>query len=178
MISLLLRKPASGRQLRAFFVQKTVASPLQQHPASRALGLTIRPLATFGNRPSLAACADEFPEVIRQWHPHKNILEPEDVTPSSKKKFWFLCDEGHEWEAWMYNRTKGQMGCPMCNRKRITSTNTLLAKYPAVAAEWHRTKNGNLTPKDVAYGSNTKVWWQCKEGHELEASVQHRAQGK
>eukprot|EP00128_Syssomonas_multiformis_P005648 Colp12_sorted_trinity150504_noHs@26798 len=78
----------------------------------------------------------------------------------------------------MYNRTKGQMGCPMCNRKRITSTNTLLAKYPAVAAEWHRTKNGNLTPKDVAYGSNTKVWWQCKEGHEWEARVQHRAQGK
>ena len=26
--------------------------------------------------------------------------------------------------------------------------------------EWHPTKNGNLTPQQVAAGSDKKVWWQ------------------
>eukprot|EP00128_Syssomonas_multiformis_P005735 Colp12_sorted_trinity150504_noHs@17416 len=64
--------------------------------------LSLRPLATWGNWPSLAARAAEFPEVIRQWHPHKNTLRPESVMPGSGKKIWFLCDEGHEWEAVLY----------------------------------------------------------------------------
>eukprot|EP00128_Syssomonas_multiformis_P001251 Colp12_sorted_trinity150504_noHs@769 len=59
--------------------------------------------------------------------------------------------------------------------KRVTSTNNLLAKYPSIAAEWHPTKNGDLTPKDVAGASHRKVWWQCKEGHEWEAFVRNRS---
>ena len=37
---------------------------------------------------------------------------------------------------------------------------------PHLVAEWHLTKNGNLTPYCVSYGSNKKVWWICKDGHE------------
>jgi len=33
--------------------------------------------------------------------------------------------------------------------------------FPAVAAQWHPTKNGDLTPWDVTKGSNKKRWWQC-----------------
>eukprot|EP00128_Syssomonas_multiformis_P003508 Colp12_sorted_trinity150504_noHs@26416 len=138
---------------------RSLLSSLRLHQTSVVL---LRPLATFRNRPSLAACAAEFPEVIRQWHPHKNTVGPESVTPGSAKKIWFMCDEGHEWEAILLNRTRGN-GCPTCNRKKVTSTNTLLAKHPEVAAEWHPTKNGELTPKVVAGASATKVWWQCKE---------------
>eukprot|EP00128_Syssomonas_multiformis_P009377 Colp12_sorted_trinity150504_noHs@10740 len=127
---------------------------------------SIRPLATHGNRPSLASRAAEFPEVIRQWHPHKNTVGPENVTVFSSKKFWFVCDEGHEWEAQLSARTGKGNACPTCNHKRATSTNSLLAKHPAVAAEWHPAKNGDLTPDDESHCSQTKVWWQCKEGHE------------
>eukprot|EP00128_Syssomonas_multiformis_P002356 Colp12_sorted_trinity150504_noHs@25313 len=131
-------------------------------------------LATFHNRPSLAARAAEFPDVIRQWHPYKNIVGPHDVTPFSNKKFWFKCDEGHEWEATLSNRCSKGYGCPICNTFKVTSTKNLLLKYPAVAAEWHLTKNGNLTPENVTSGSSKKVWWQCKEGHEWEARPHHR----
>ena len=45
-------------------------------------------------------------------------LKPEDVTKSSGKKVWWLCSKGHEWLAFVFNRTKGQ-GCPHClNIKR------------------------------------------------------------
>ena len=37
--------------------------------------------------------------------------------------------------------------------------NVLSVVNPELAAQWHPTKNGNLTPDDVAAGSDTKVWW-------------------
>eukprot|EP00128_Syssomonas_multiformis_P003509 Colp12_sorted_trinity150504_noHs@2983 len=166
----LLHYASATRSLSVRAVSKTITSHWHSRSFSAQLPLhstwafdfPFRPLATFRNRPSLAARAAEFPEVIRQWHPHKNTVGPESVTPGSAKKIWFMCDEGHEWEAILLNRTRGN-GCPTCNRKKVTSTNTLLAKHPEVAAEWHPTKNGELTPKVVAGASATKVWWQCKE---------------
>ena len=43
-----------------------------------------------------------------------------------------------------------------------------------MAAEWHPTKNGSLTPDNIEVGSHTKVWWQCSQGHEWMASPNHR----
>lgn len=39
--------------------------------------------------------------------------------------------------------------------------NSLAVRHPDVAALWHSTKNGDLTPSDVSRGSALKVWWQC-----------------
>ena len=36
----------------------------------------------------------------------------------------------------------------------------------ALLREWHPTRNGSLTTKDVTYGSGRKVWWRCEKGHE------------
>ena len=33
--------------------------------------------------------------------------------------------------------------------------------FPAVAAQWHHTKNDDLTPWDVTSASNKKYWWKC-----------------
>ena len=46
--------------------------------------------------------------------------------------------------------------------------------HPEVAAQWHPTRNGNLTPMDVTAFGGTKVWWKCKKGHEFEACVSSR----
>jgi len=60
-----------------------------------------------------------FPNIAKEWHPIKNKdLKPEDITKASGKKVWWLCSKGHEWLAFVFNRTKGQ-GCPYClNIKR------------------------------------------------------------
>lgn len=35
--------------------------------------------------------------------------------------------------------------------------------HPQIAQQWHRTKNGDLSAKDVSAGSGKKVWWQCSQ---------------
>ena len=49
---------------------------------------------------------------------------------------------------------------------------------PDLAAQWHPTKNGDLAPTDVAGTSNKKVWWLCPKGHEWEANINSRSQGR
>lgn len=48
---------------------------------------------------------------------------------------------------------------------------------PALAAEWHPTKNGNLSPSMFSCGANVDVWWLCKEGHNWIASINSRNSG-
>ena len=50
---------------------------------------------------------------------------------------------------------------------------------PALAKEWHPTKNGDLTPFDFAAKSNKKVWWKCDKGedHEWDGSINNRSRG-
>lgn len=56
--------------------------------------------------------------------------------------------------------------------------NILSVVNPELAKEWHPTKNGSLTPDMVTAGSNKKVWWQCKQGHEWQATINNRNKGK
>lgn len=61
------------------------------------------------------------------------------------------------------------------NRKILPGFNDLATTNPDIAAEWHPTKNGDLKPTDVVAGSNRKVWWLGKCGHEWEAPVSYRS---
>ena len=71
------------------------------------------------------------------------------------------------------------MGCPYCANKLVyRGYNDLATTHPELAAEWHPTKNENLTPQDITFGSGKKVWWQCKNNHEWEASVDNRTKGR
>lgn len=48
--------------------------------------------------------------------------------------------------------------------------------HRTLSKEWHPLKNGNLTPGDFTYGSNERVWWQCKVcKHAWEARIEDRA---
>lgn len=46
---------------------------------------------------------------------------------------------------------------------------------PELVEQWHREKNGNLTPEMVSPGSERRVWWRCGQGHEWESLVFARA---
>ena len=124
---------------------------------------------------SLAA---QHTEISRLWHPTRNGgLDPGGVMPASHRKIWWQCSRGHEWEAMPFSLLQGT-GCPYCAGKRAIPGQTDLATlYPAVAAEWHLSKNGGLMPCDVGPGSMTKVWWRCERGHDYFAHVFSRVQG-
>ena len=40
-----------------------------------------------------------------------------------------------------------------------------------VSKEFHPTKNGDITPRDVVYGSHKKIWFVCNKGHEWETPL-------
>ena len=49
------------------------------------------------------------PELAAEWHPEKNgDLTPYDVSPSSGKKVWWKCKNGHEFYAQICNRSAGR----------------------------------------------------------------------
>jgi DNA-directed RNA polymerase subunit RPC12/RpoP len=117
------------------------------------------------------------PGLYAQWHPVKNgDLTPEDVTPYSNKKVWWLCAMGHEWQAEVYDRTTGN-GCPYCSGKRVNKENCLKTKNPSLARQWHKVKNGDLTPEDVTPGSGKKAWWICEKEHEWLETISNRNKG-
>jgi hypothetical protein len=117
------------------------------------------------------------PELAKQWHPKKNgRLTPQDVTPNSDKKAWWICGSGHEWKATISNRNRGR-GCPYCAGRAVCDDNCLQTVNPPLAAEWHPVENGRLTPRDVTPGSRKRVWWQCRKGHTWEAYIHSRSRG-
>jgi hypothetical protein len=116
-----------------------------------------------------------YPEISRQWHPTKNHdLPPDKVTPGSRKKVWWVCDKGHEWQAIIESRSIGHDGCPYCAGTNASKDYNFLKSYPEIAKQWHPVKNGQLTPDKVTPGSNKKVWWQCNKGHEWQAVIWNR----
>ena len=104
-------------------------------------------------------------------------ITPEDVMPNSIKKAWWKCSHGHEWEATIGSRNSGN-GCPYCSgRFAIKGKNDLYTVNPTLANEWNYEKNNGLTPADFLPNSGKKVWWKCSEGHEWQATVNHRSNG-
>ena len=120
--------------------------------------------------------ATEFPEIAAQWHPTKNgTCTAYDVTSGSRRKIWWICEKGHEWQASVYSRALGGNGCPVCaGRKVVSGENDLASQFPEIAAQWHTEKNGNLTPQQVTPYANRKVWWKCELGHSYQAMVAAR----
>jgi len=117
------------------------------------------------------------PVVASEWDYRKNgDLTPGNVTVSSKKKVWWKCKKGHEWLTTVAKRTEGK-GCPYCKNKKVCKDNCLATVNPSLAKQWHPSRNGKLTPKDVTAGSGKKVWWMCKKGHVWQNTVTNRNHG-
>ncbi len=67
--------------------------------------------------------ATTHPNIAKEWHPTKNgNLSVTKITYGSNKKVWWLCPQGHEYQATIGHRTsENGTGCPICNSGRQTS---------------------------------------------------------
>jgi hypothetical protein len=125
---------------------------------------------------SLAAL---HPELAAEWHKSRNgARTPEKVSPHSAEDVWWRCPAGrnHVYRASIHDRAMRGRGCPFCSGRRLSVTNTLAARFPKLAKEWHPTKNGALRPSAVLATSPQTVWWKCGAGpdHVWHDSVRHR----
>lgn len=121
---------------------------------------------------------DKFPHIAAEFHPTKNSITPDKLTPVSDKMVWWICpkNETHDYEAKVGNRTKRDTGCPYCTGKKTCTDNSFLSRYPEIASEWHPTRNAK-GPDAYTFGSGCSVWWQCTAGHEWESSMNNRVKG-
>lgn len=118
------------------------------------------------------------PDLVAQWDYSKNEgIQPKDVLCGYRKKVWWTCEKGHEWEAAIRYRCDGT-GCPYCTgQKADRGVNDLATLRPDLAAQWDNEKN-SISPSDVICGSGEKVWWVCEKGHSWEAVVKKRTIGQ
>lgn len=124
--------------------------------------------------------ASQRPDIAAEWDYSKNIdLKPTDVRVGSDKRVWWICSNGHSWDAKISNRTINNNGCPYCsNRKVFFGFNDLSTTYPELAKEWDYEKNGELNPMNVTFGSHKNVWWKCPVcGNNWKASISNRVRG-
>lgn len=130
----------------------------------------------MSNDPACPSCAiggsslaDTHPGLAKHWHPTKNGAKPSAVGASHTASVWWVCDEGHAFE-----RSPLQMvsdsSCPHC----ALASDSLAARFPEIAAEWHPHKNGDLKPDQVEPDHKMTAWWLCSKGHEFAASVRSR----
>lgn len=63
-----------------------------------------------------------YPEIAAEWHPEKNgELTPSQFTCGSGKRVWWLCPNGHEYQATIHDRVGSKTKCPECNKRRTSS---------------------------------------------------------
>jgi hypothetical protein len=117
--------------------------------------------------------ATEHPRLAKLWHPTKNgDLRPDAVDSRHAADAWWRCERGHA-----FRRPPLQMphdsSCPTC----ALAEESLTARFPAIAAEWHPERNGDITPDQVDADHQMNAWWRCERGHEFQATVRSRCRG-
>lgn len=127
-------------------------------------------------QPGVNDLGTTHPSLARQWHPEKNgALTPMEIPAGSHQKVWWHCSEGHDWQASPLSRSQNGTNCPYCAGKKVAvGENDLGSFHPVIAAQWHPTENGTLTPQAVSAFSNRKVFWLCPAGHTYKAVIASR----
>lgn len=126
---------------------------------------------------------ENFPNLLTEFHPTLNTpssIDGLDFTKISlgKDKFWWVCKEGHEWEATISNRTKDKRGrgCPYCSGQKLSVERSLAHRRPDLVDEWDNSKN-SVGPEEVFYKSSKRFWWVCPNGHSYYTRIAHRSGG-
>lgn len=107
------------------------------------------------------------PDLSAQFDVSKNGgLSPRDLLFGTSKRVWWICENGHSFEARVSDRNFKNSGCGVCKGKRtVSGVNDLRTLHPRIAESWDEKRNSGLLPEDVSPTSNQKVWWKCAKGH-------------
>jgi len=121
---------------------------------------------SFASNEERAAC----------WHTTKNgKLKPWDVFKSSGKKYWFTCDNGHDFDISLNSVTKGRW-CSSCHQ--TPSYDRSFASNEERAVCWYITKNGDVKPLDVFKSSHKKYWFTCDNNHDFKMRLNDVTSGQ
>eukprot|EP01083_Nonionella_stella_P280921 955862_1 len=170
----------------------TVADPV--HVRRRAREKDERTRATnqcpfcAGRRRSVTnTLAGVVPEIGKLLHPFE--LDPSEIPANSSEMIWWRCQKTpeHQYRYSPKYRVKLPVDfCPICNPKprmavRPRPGRSLAEVFPTLAAMWHPTRNGDLTPADIHPHTLRVVWWQLGSAEFREVvtnmAARHKKQG-
>ena len=118
------------------------------------------------------------PELLKYWDYEKNDVDPSEIFGGGESVVYWICEKGHSYTKSILKRLRGE-GCPICAGKKVLlGFNDLSTVCPDVAKSWNYPKNGDVLPTDITAHSNKKFWWICEYGHEWEAKVCNRVNGR
>lgn len=123
--------------------------------------------------------ATTHPHLIEEWDFKKNIIKPTKISKGSTKDAWWICSKGHSYQTKVKNRGVFNSGCPYCSGKKVLEGfNDLKTTHPYLIEEWDFKKNV-IKPTEISKGSNTEVWWKCKDNNEhiYQMSVNQKVNG-
>jgi hypothetical protein len=108
----------------------------------------------------------EYPNLFIEFERSKNKgVDPCEIVRSTELIHWRCkAGEDHRWSATVEKRVFRGDGCPYCSGRRISESNSLF-NHPLIAAEWHISRNGTLTPSDVKASDRQRHWWTCSRCH-------------
>jgi len=128
-----------------------------------------------------------YPQLVRTWHPKRNLKSTKDVNASSCLVYWWKCPKGpdHEWSDTIKSRLLKPLDwCPCCLNMKVSKTNSLRSISPQLSKQWHPTLNkigsssggggsdrgdGDMNmqimkPENVLSTSRSLIWWKCPKG--------------
>jgi hypothetical protein len=115
------------------------------------------------------------PDLSREWHPTKNPKPPSEVRAADPAPWWWICSEGHEFQA---SRKHGRGNCRYCSGKEILKgENDLASVHPELLNWWDPSRNSEK-PEDILPSSDDRFAWVCPEKHHrFEQTVYERRVG-
>ena len=85
-------------------------------------------------------------DLINEFDSKKNSFRMTEITSGNGRKIWWICPEGHSYQATLHHRINMGTGCGICSHKVLKKgENDLLTTNPEIAEEWDYDKN-SVTP--------------------------------
>lgn len=90
----------------------------------------------------------------------EEALDPQDVPVDTMAMVRFRCPAGHHPR--VSPITYLNAGCQFCRATTPKGERSLAKVQPEIAAQWHETRNGALTPENVVWTSKRSAWWRAE----------------
>ena len=94
------------------------------------------------------------------------------VYQNRRTKIELICPNHGSWLSVSEHIFKGG-GCPTCAGKIVNHVNSFGDNFKDILSEWDYNKNP-ISPYEISYGSNKKVWWICPKNHSYDMAPKQR----
>ena len=125
--------------------------------------------------------ATTCPELLKSWDYNRNNslgLYPTGFIAGSHKEVYWICEKcGKSYPQEICSKSRTQNLCSVCTgRDVVEGINDIATTHPYILKYWDYKKNDEkgIYPTKISYGSDTKAYWICEQGHSTYTEVDRK----